>query len=214
MSFGSAIVLIAMIALAGLCVGILVAPMIGDLFGGMLVGLIYSSRKYDRAQPVYGIPASQRAKGLYEEAIRGYLQLAADYPDELQPYIEMIDIAIVDLRDEERARFFLQKGLAELKNENDKLALPHIFEAIRTRLQPEPEWMIQQRVHTLVPPDTRDLRPAEPDGGTARRFHAGGARRDREPDEMPYQESRIKISFHKRQQPEPIPRKSRVAVKP
>jgi len=193
-------------------IGIKVAPYFGDILGGLFVGLIYPNRYFDRPQPMYSIPAAKRAKGLYEEAIIGYLQLAVDYPDELQPYIEVINIAIVDLRDEERARFFLQKGLTDLKNPDDQKTLSLVFETILTRLQPEPEWLTQERARTLVPPDARVRRSmAEPDGWKTQRFHAGGSRQCDGPDASGYVDTRMKICFRKRKQVDPIPRKSKLS---
>jgi len=69
---------------------------------------------------VYGIPRAKRANGLYEEAIADLEKIALEYPEELQPYVEIIDIAIVNLKDPERARQTYQRGLSVLKNEEAK----------------------------------------------------------------------------------------------
>lgn len=100
--------------------------------------LFWPSEHFDRPQPMYSIPQSKRAKGLYEEALAGFEKIAEDYPEELQPYVEMIDIAIVNLMDPDRANRIYQKGLSTLKREEAKEALTRMFNAIRTRLHARP----------------------------------------------------------------------------
>jgi hypothetical protein len=100
--------------------------------------LFYPDRRYSRPQPVYSIPQSKRAKGLYEEAIAGFEKIAADHPDEAKPYIEMIDICIVHLKDPVRANEIYQRGMSLLKMDKDKEALATMYSAIRTRLDAKP----------------------------------------------------------------------------
>lgn len=100
--------------------------------------LFYPTMKSDRPAPVYGIPAARRARGLYEEAIAGYLQIAAEFPGEVKPYIELIDICIRDLKDAGRANQYFQDGMAALQQEGDREALARMYSAIRTRLNSKP----------------------------------------------------------------------------
>jgi hypothetical protein len=64
----------------------------------------------------------------------GFEKIAQDFPDEVQPYIEMIDIAIVNLGDAGRANRIFQRGVSALKKDEDKEALASMYSAIRTRL--------------------------------------------------------------------------------
>lgn len=100
--------------------------------------LFWPGRYFDRPQPMYSIPESKRAKGLYEEAIAGFEKIAEKYPDEIQPYIHMIDIAIVNLRDSERANRIYQRGISTLRRDEDKHVLARMYNAIRTRLNHRP----------------------------------------------------------------------------
>ena len=100
--------------------------------------LLWPRRYYDKPQPMYGIPQSRRAKGQLEEAIAEYEKIAAEHPDEVRPYLEMIDVAIHDLRDADRANSIFQNGLARLKNADDKDRLAQAYAEIRTRLDVKP----------------------------------------------------------------------------
>ena len=47
--------------------------------------LFYPGEHASRPAPMYSIPESKRASGLYEEAISGFEQIAQDYPKEKKP---------------------------------------------------------------------------------------------------------------------------------
>jgi len=155
-------------------VGVNVAPGIGEFFGSRFCGWLYPTDRFNRPQPMYGVPAAQRARGLYEEAIAGYEKIAEDYPGEVKPYIEMIDIAVVNLEDRDMAKAILYRGLDVLKREQDRKVLSRAAKSIISRLDPEPDWVIEQDQRHFTPPDLSDQGPvAEPDGVSARRYHAG-----------------------------------------
>lgn len=113
----------------------LVARPIARLIAEPAGNLFYPDARFDRPQPMYGIPESQRKKGIYEEAMAGFEKIAAEYPDEIRPYIEMIDIAIVELKDTERANAIYCRGIAVLKRGEDKEVLARMYRAIRSRLK-------------------------------------------------------------------------------
>ena len=127
--FGCAFIIIAAIILAFPLASIVAEPA-GSLF--------YPGRCSSRKQPMYGIPESKRARGLYEEAISGFEQIAQEYPEETKPYIEMIDIAIRYLKDPERANAIYRRGIAVLKRDKDRESLAIMYSAIRTRLNSRP----------------------------------------------------------------------------
>ena len=87
---------------------------------------------------MYSIPESKRATGLYEEAMAGFETIAEEYPDEVKPYIAMIDISIVNLKDPERAKAIFQRGVSAMKKRDDREALARMYSAIRSRLDAKP----------------------------------------------------------------------------
>lgn len=94
-------------------------------------------RTFDaKPQPMYGIPQSRRAKGQFEEAIAAYARIAADFPGEIRPHVEMIDIALADLHDPARAEAIYLHGAAVLENPDDRELLAQAYEALRARQVP------------------------------------------------------------------------------
>lgn len=90
--------------------------------------VFFPNKRFKRAQPMYGIPESRRAMGLYEQAMAEYEKITAEHPSELKPYLEMVDIAVDNLNDIERAREIFQRGMAALKKDADKKKLTKIYE--------------------------------------------------------------------------------------
>lgn len=117
---------------------IIIASPLARLLAEPTGNLFWPSQCFKRPQPMYSIPQSKRAKGLYEEAIMGFEKIAADYPDEVQPYIEIIDIVIVNLNDPGRARKIYQRGMSLLKKDIDRELLTRMYGAILTRLNARP----------------------------------------------------------------------------
>ncbi len=68
----------------------------------------------------------------------GFEKIAETYPDEVQPYIHMIDIAIVNLKDPDRANAIYRRGISSLRRDEAKGELARMYSAIRTRLNAQP----------------------------------------------------------------------------
>ena len=117
---------------------VIVAAPLAELIAEPAGNLFWPSARYDRPQPAYSIPQSKRARGLYEEAMAGFEEIAGEHPQEVQPYVEMIDIAIVNLHGPERAKAILQRGFFILKKDEDREALVRMYCAITTRLNSRP----------------------------------------------------------------------------
>lgn len=96
--------------------------------------LYFSTRMPDGKTPMYGIPQSKRKKGEYEGAMAAYEAILAEYPTELRAYVEMMDLAVMDLRDVSRAERIYDRGLLAIQNEDDRRALSAMYQAISSRL--------------------------------------------------------------------------------
>jgi hypothetical protein len=180
---------------------IIMVPFFTNLIAEPIRALFYPVARFKEPQPMYGMPASKRAWGEYEEAIRGYEELARKYPDDLKPYVEMIHIAVVDLKDEGRARTILNKALTALSKEEDRTRLTLICEDNISLLHSTPEWLGKQQERVLTPPDLKDQAPVdEPDGRHKRRFHAGGYGKYEGPDAPQFMDWRKKVHYQKKEQ--------------
>jgi hypothetical protein len=183
---------------------IIMVPFFTNLVAEPFRALFYPGERFKGPQPMYGQPASKRAWGEYEEAIRGYEELARKYPDDLKPYIEMLHIAAVDLRDEARAKAIFDKALTVLTKEDDKTRLKLICDDNISLLHSTPEWLATQQQRVLTPPDLKDQAPVdEPDGRLKRRFHAGGYGKYEGPDAPRYVDWRKPVHYEKKDSPAP-----------
>jgi hypothetical protein len=184
---------------------VIVAPLFTTMLAEPFRAIFYPVDRFDGPQPMYGVPASKRAWGRYEDAIHGYEEIARKYPDDLKPYVEMIHIAVVDLRDEDRAKAILDKALTVLTKEEDKAILTRIYEANKTLLHSAPAWLEKQQERVLTPPDLSDQPPVdEPDGLHKRRFHAGGYGQNMGPDTPRFLDLRAKMAYRKKDPPASI----------
>lgn len=132
---GAAFVLSPFFIVAGaLIVATPLARMLAESWGG----LFYPVRRSSRPAPMYSIPQAKRMSGHYEEAMEGFQKIADEYPGEVQPYIEMIDIAIMNFHDPDHANEVYQRGVSLMKKQKDKEALATMYSAIRSRLGAKP----------------------------------------------------------------------------
>ncbi len=125
---------------ASIVLAIPIATMIASAFDRFL----WSKSYFDKPQPMYSIPQSHRVKGLPEEALAEYEKILSQFPEEFRPHLDMIEIALLDLRDPARARALYLRALDHAKTPADKAALETIYSETLTRLTPKP-------AHTPIP---------------------------------------------------------------
>ncbi|MFA5044144.1 MAG: hypothetical protein WC381_07915 [Kiritimatiellia bacterium] len=114
--------------------GILIAPDITGYFAKFAGNIIWTHHD-GKPRPIYGIPQSLAAKGRYEEAEREYENIIREFPNEVKPHIEMIDIAIVRLNNAELAEQLYKRGMGLLRDPDSRETLARMYAAIRTRLK-------------------------------------------------------------------------------
>ncbi|MDX1680145.1 MAG: hypothetical protein R3242_05370 [Akkermansiaceae bacterium] len=135
MAAGLPIHLAVFVLLLALGLLILAAVMLAPPIARGLVEWAYDrltySEKYRHAPPMYGRPQSLRKSRRYEEAMKAYEEIAEDYPDELKPYLEMIDIALSDLKDPDRAELIYRRGVLEFEDAEDRKRLAQRLSGLR-----------------------------------------------------------------------------------
>lgn len=113
--------------------GIIMGPPLAGLVAEFLGNLFYWSEHYDAPLPVYGIPKTKRLKGLYQQAFDDLQKLSQEYPQELKAYVEMIDIAISDMKNPELASSVYHLGMEKLDEEKVRDVLEAYYKEIRSR---------------------------------------------------------------------------------
>lgn len=85
-----------------------------------MVELFYPDEKFERPLPRYGPAQALRKQRRFKEAMDAYREIADEYPDELRVYLEMMEIAMIELKDRSRARLIHQEGMEKLTEEKDR----------------------------------------------------------------------------------------------
>lgn len=119
---------------------ILIARDIAGYLATKFAGNIIWTHHDGKPKPIYGIPRSLAAKGRYEKAEREYEEIIQEFPNEVKPHIEMINIAIVRLNNAELAERLYQRGMGLLQDPDDWETLARNYAAIRTRLKRSDEY--------------------------------------------------------------------------
>lgn len=120
---------IPMIALAA----IIAAPSIARDLVDRVVDFFTYSEKFDRPQPMYGKAMALRKNRQYEEAMAAYEEIAEDYPDEIKPWLEMIDMSLRELGDPERAERIYQQGVLQFGDEKNRERLARQLSGLQLR---------------------------------------------------------------------------------
>ena len=119
------------------CIGIIaiyLAFPLAQTFAEPVGGLFWPDQRNKRPLPIYGIAESKRVQGLYEEAFDAFEGIAEAYRDEIKPHIQMIEMAIIDLKDPERAEAVYRRGMARLRKQDARKVLTHMYETTLPRL--------------------------------------------------------------------------------
>lgn len=78
--------------------------------------------------PDYGVADALKDQTKSREAFGEYRKIADVYPQEVKPYVEMMDIALKNMKDEALARDVLTQGLARLREAADQETLNTMFQ--------------------------------------------------------------------------------------
>lgn len=109
---------------------VLVAPELASWLSRPFERLLWPCRVGKR-KPSYGEPQTLVAKGEFERALAMYREIAGEFPDEVEPHIRMLTVAVQDMDDAERAEVLFQRGLAALDRPEDRDTLCSAYEELR-----------------------------------------------------------------------------------
>ncbi len=110
--------------------GFILGPPIARLISQPVGGLFHPDNATGIPPPQYSMAKAKRSKGLFEEAFDEYRKISDQYPEEIKPYLEMIDIAILHLKDRKRAERIYEKALVNLKDKPNIEMIKRSYEEI------------------------------------------------------------------------------------
>jgi hypothetical protein len=104
-------------------IGIINSGMIARMISNLFMTLINPAQHFDRPQPAYGPARAKRKMREYDQAIFEYEKIISEHPTEIQPYIEMMEIAKVDLNSHEKLDAIYQRSMNAITDEDHRANL-------------------------------------------------------------------------------------------
>jgi len=117
--------------------------------------LLRPGDRYSKKQPMYSRPESLRRQNKLEEAFSACQEIAREYPKEVKPWVDMIRIAHLDMKNRALADATLQQGLLKLKAASAREELERMHQEL-TRMRQEAPRAEERRVIQLKPGSTSD----------------------------------------------------------
>ena len=127
----------------------LLAIPLASLLSEVAGSIFLPEERFRRPPPMYGIPESKVQAGAFEEAMSGFEAIAEKYPKELKPWLEMIDIAAVHLKDLSRTQQIYGRAMVAMPKEEDREVLARCYRAATSRIDPDPEWLQQNMARQI-----------------------------------------------------------------
>jgi hypothetical protein len=111
---------------------VILAPSVAGALSGWVGGLFDPSER-GKPTPIYSIPESKYKRERYAEALAEFEKLSQQFPEEFRPYQAMLEITLIHQKDRARADAIYQRGMAELKQTEQRELLTKIYNAILAR---------------------------------------------------------------------------------
>jgi|GEM_PF-5532897 len=124
-AFAFALMLVGFVLVAS----IIIAPALAAIGSEWFGGLFYPSGRVETG-PALSIPNAQRAAGNYREAYDGFAALVPENPESYELFANMVEVALIDLKDAALARSALDLGRANLKDPAASERLHTLFERL------------------------------------------------------------------------------------
>ena len=102
-----------------LAAAVLARPL-ASLFSAGAGGLYLPGRRYGRKLPMYSIAQGLRRRGEVEKSLDYYERIAREYPRERDPYVAMMQIAAVEMKNIALSDAIYQRALLRFKKARDQ----------------------------------------------------------------------------------------------
>ena len=80
--------------------------------------------------PMYSVPKAKFKKGQYEEAFLEYQKIAEEFPDEVKPYLEMMNIAGYNFKNREQVEEIYRVALVTIKDDKKREMIERTYHEI------------------------------------------------------------------------------------
>ena len=110
--FGLGLLGASLLVLGAVIMAIPLARFVAELSGSLFL----PAGRWKRPLPIYSRPRAFRARKEYREAFQAYDELSLKYPQELIPYLEMLEIAVKALKEPSLAYPVYSRGMKSLRN--------------------------------------------------------------------------------------------------
>lgn len=103
---------------------------LAELLSRPLGSFLLPGDRYSRPQPMYSVPEALRKQNRIQESFDAYQKIARSYPREVRPWVEMIRLAHLELKQPDLTEAVFLEGLRELKGVQRKEELTRMHDAI------------------------------------------------------------------------------------
>lgn len=120
---------------------IVIAPVFTGVIADTLAGGLFTPSGGRPHFPPYSLPESLVKKGRYDEAIEGFRKIADQFPEDLRPWLEMINVAVRYQRDADKAFEFYSDARGRFTHPADRQRLLENYKALKSLDGERPAWM-------------------------------------------------------------------------
>lgn len=109
------------------------APLLAGAIAEPAGRIFYPGDKLDKPSPSYSLAQAHRSFERYEEAVQALLEVVGSHPQEFQAWREILELTLLELQDEPRARGYLQQALRACEDPAQRTRLQQSWADIRER---------------------------------------------------------------------------------
>jgi hypothetical protein len=117
-------------------VSIILSIPFSDSIGNWFSGLLFPTTEFERPQPIYSFPEAQAIRGNFAGAMALYEGMVREYPEEVRPHLEMMELAWGPLKDGNRAGEIYEKARKIFRSKTQRAELEKFWQLLQTNQIP------------------------------------------------------------------------------
>ncbi len=112
---------------------VFLAPLIAQKAASPVARLLYAGERRRKPEAGLSVPQAHRKFRRHDKALEALEEVVAEAPDCLEAWVEMVDIAVTELHDHDRARGYVRRGRLALPSADAREALSRAFQVLSER---------------------------------------------------------------------------------